>query len=57
MIVQAIRLIRQLIDWRRAKRCRRSRHKWDEFPYKPGIVIQSCRWCGAQFFRRKDRAR
>jgi hypothetical protein len=45
-----IRFVQQMVGWWRAKRCLSGRHKWDSFPYKPGIMLQKCRWCHAELF-------
>lgn len=46
-MIPFLHVIRQWIEWRRAKRCLAYKHRWEDVqhPSKSNVIITRCKWC------------
>lgn len=51
MILNVIRFIRQMVEWRRTKRCMAHLHKWEKVkhPRHDNVIIMRCKYCHIGF--------
>lgn len=49
MILQFIRFIKQMIDWRRAKNCMAGKHSWGPPQTRTYICTIKCKHCPAEY--------
>src|SRR6185312_10182579 len=56
MVLSIIGFFQQLIEWRRAKRCKLSLHKWEYKPHpkRPDVQILRCKYCHSSFWMGND---
>lgn len=57
MILQSIRFIKQMIDWRRAKNCMAGKHSWGPPKERAYINMIKCKHCPAEYIVAKETRR